>query len=347
MASQLPSPPVSRPSSPSNTSRSQPDPVEAETTDCEAQADLQQQSKNQKSPEELLSERLDALLISYLTILETYTNLRTQLSKDFSQGFFALAQANRNANSTLGVGRRYGEEGFDERMKADRVAKIQEKGNSTLHKSCWKADDSEEEEEQTLEAGNSDGTRTGKTPAGQTGSLSRSNEDMETLKDDSEENVHEPTAKPLYRISITSSVSDISRDPLKWYGILIPPALRTCQTHFTAAVASTIPEILNITSTLRELEEEIWGLRRQLGIADEYETPTVNESESRYDINIETKLLASKTTGGQESDSLLITRTISSPKSQTTQAKKSSLLSTSPPTASLRSEPRSKVLKLG
>ena len=69
-----------------------------------------------------LSARLDALLESYLGLLDTYTTLRAQLSKAFSSGFLALAQANRT--STLGPGRRYGEEGFDERMKAFKRVRI-------------------------------------------------------------------------------------------------------------------------------------------------------------------------------------------------------------------------------
>src|ERR1700728_4011474 len=47
------------------------------------------------------------------------STLRTQLSKQFSDGFFSLARAN-HASPTLGSGRRYGEEGYDKRMKAQR-----------------------------------------------------------------------------------------------------------------------------------------------------------------------------------------------------------------------------------
>jgi hypothetical protein len=47
------------------------------------------------------------------------STLRTQLSKQFSDGFFSLARAN-HTSPTLGSRRRYGEEGYDERMKAQR-----------------------------------------------------------------------------------------------------------------------------------------------------------------------------------------------------------------------------------
>jgi len=67
---------------------------------------------------------LDTLLEQYLTLLDTYTSLREELSKQFSSGFFNLASAQRNASSTLGAGRRYGEEGYDGRMKALRRMQV-------------------------------------------------------------------------------------------------------------------------------------------------------------------------------------------------------------------------------
>lgn len=106
---------------------SQPNQFDSETR--ESQQDLKG-SRLDAIQSASLSERLDQLLASYLELLDTYTSLRTQLSKDFSSGFFALAQANRS--STLGPGRRYGEEGYDDRMKALRRVKI-ESGTDSEH----------------------------------------------------------------------------------------------------------------------------------------------------------------------------------------------------------------------
>lgn len=107
-----PSPPASREASPSP------------ATEPDAAADHTPSSSAEGKAEgdNTLSARLDALLGSYLELLDTYTTLRAQLSKDFSSGFLALAQANRT--STLGPGRRYGEEGFDGRMKAFKTVRI-------------------------------------------------------------------------------------------------------------------------------------------------------------------------------------------------------------------------------
>ncbi|KIW31753.1 uncharacterized protein PV07_03350 [Cladophialophora immunda] len=345
MASHLPSPPSSRPSSPDSSSSSQRELVEAEPLDLQTAAERQHQSTGEGSPKERLSERLDALLVSYLTILDTYTNLRAQLSKDLSGGFFALAQANRNANSTLGVGRRYGEEGFDERMKAGKVVKIREAEKGVLGKSCVE----EEPEEVAGDAAQKSGRKMkkDKTPVEQA-ILHQDREDTETLKDDTERDVLQSDTTD-YTFSVSpSSASNLSQDPLKWYGILIPPTLRTCQTYFATAVSSIIPEIVNVVSAMRGLEEEIWAARRQLGIVGDYESPNVDELQSKDDGNIESETTASKTAGDPCSGSLLSRAAASSLQVHTSQGKKSpSLLSTSPPTSNLRSEPRSRVLKLG
>ena len=63
-----------------------------------------------------LTDELDNLLVQYLHLLDQYTILREQLSTQLSSGYFSLAQAQRSC--TLGSGRRYGEDCYDERMKA-------------------------------------------------------------------------------------------------------------------------------------------------------------------------------------------------------------------------------------
>ncbi|OAP60939.1 hypothetical protein AYL99_05941 [Fonsecaea erecta] len=333
MVSHLPSPPSSRPSSPDSNSGTQPQLVEAHTPDCGTQVEPEHQSKGQESSDGLLSDRLDALLVSYLNLLDTYTTLRDRLSKDLSGGFFALAQANRNAQSTLGVGRRYGEEGFDERMKAGKVVKIEKTRNAMVLES-YKGKGHKEVHEDVAQ-----------TPAQRTASQ-RNKEEMESGKYDLEEDIEQSASTP-YDFSV-SSTSNLTKDPLKWYGILIPPALRTCQTHFATSISSTIPEILNTASAMRSLEEEIWIVRRQLGTVDNYATANVDRLGNKDDGNIESDTTASKMAGGRNSESPLSSRAMSSPKFQTSHVKRSSsLLSTTPPAGNLRTESCSSLLKLG
>ncbi|RMZ91270.1 hypothetical protein DV736_g1500, partial [Chaetothyriales sp. CBS 134916] len=54
----------------------------------------------------------------------------------------------------------------------------------------------------------------------------------------------------------------------RWFGLLVPPALRQCQSHFTHSVAATIPELLTIMAEMRAAEDEIVKVRRELGLEE-------------------------------------------------------------------------------
>ncbi|KIV78908.1 hypothetical protein PV11_06510 [Exophiala sideris] len=271
MTAQLPSPP------------STPQPEDTEKLGL-AQKDVEDEAS--------LSERLDQLLESYLNLLDTYTTLREQLSKDLSSGFFALASANRH--STLGPGRRYGEEGYDQRMKAVRTVQInQATRTSSSPKAGTEWADRKEATEEPEDSKKEEATP----PVNETstqGQPAETPSDLETEdKDrppqakhhentDTENDTHtkassNPTHStshlpPCYNYNIHTSTPPASpKDPLRWYGILIPPPLRECQTHFQHAVSSSIPDLLSTTSEMRKLEEQIWKLRRALGLTEGYE----------------------------------------------------------------------------
>ena len=53
-------------------------------------------------------------------------------------------------------------------------------------------------------------------------------------------------------------------DPLKWFGILVPPALRTAQSTFVYAVEGPIPQLATIAKDLRTQEIEIGRVRKQI-----------------------------------------------------------------------------------
>jgi hypothetical protein len=328
MASSLPSPPSSPSASAAVMSRSVSEPVEEEAQEDETP----------------LSQHLDALLASYLELLDTYAKLRAQLSGNLSAGFFSLAQANRN--STLGPGRRYGEEGYDERMKALRTVRI-DLDKSSAHSSA------------TLEARDNGGEHISKAGGG----LSKDGQSQDTLENEPGRTKQEGTKNdyplpnssnpmhsvyqlsPCYTYCTTISTTP-PKEPLKWYGILVPPSLRQCQTNFQTAVSSTIPDILSTTSAMQNLEAQIWLVRRELGILDSYkrapEAPTATESsgnETRPASTDGETSLSSLSLGKNQTKS---PRQPSGLKPSPT--RKASLL---PPTPSTRtSEPRSRVLKL-
>jgi hypothetical protein len=249
MASKLPSPPDSRDSSPDSTSKAQTVPDGGEA----------------------LSSRLDALLIEYLSLLDKYTSLRAQLGKDFSSGFFALAQANRHADSTLGAGRRYGEEGYDDRMKARRVVGFKRRGRTDRNQ------DGQEVESETATQGKqhldkidqSEGQHKQQPPEVAAGDRPEQDSGNPELQQQVFEDGTDSGLPPYAHHLSIETLLPPTKDPLKWYGIFSPPALRTCQDYFTSSVSSIIPEVLNTTLSLRHLEEEIRTVRHELDIFDE------------------------------------------------------------------------------
>lgn len=288
--SSYPSPPSSRAASPSPDGRQ-----EAEDGQGGSKS-----ARESSTKDTTLSAQLDALLESYLELLDIYTTLRAQLSTDFSSGFLSLAQANRS--STLGPGRRYGEEGFDERMKASRILQIRcgrdgthrmTQNSSTrrpVNQVAEQPTDLEENQhhnpitsmhkmqkhtENDSRDQVSHGQQDQTDPASSLTQLLSHNVPSQTLtytitsvpsstEDGSDKDASSSKTKPL--------------DPLRWYGILIPAHLRQCQSRFTASVTSTIPDLISTMSSMTALEQDIRSLRQEMGTLDDATDTDVRRS---------------------------------------------------------------------
>jgi len=153
-------------------------------------------------------ERLDDLLKQYLGFLDEYETARQELSRQFSAGFFNLAQANRSADP----GRRYGQDYYDERMQASRRVSVI-----------------------TSRTGD---VRVGITSATRVAAPTEQNE--------------------------KEGSNETASDTLRWFGILVPPALRSAKSDFTIAIEGPIPRILNVTKQMHQLEHEISRLRKSI-----------------------------------------------------------------------------------
>jgi hypothetical protein len=55
-----------------------------------------------------------------------------------------------------------------------------------------------------------------------------------------------------------------STDPLRWFGILVPPALRSAQSTFITAVEGPVPQLVTVARRLRNQEIEIGRVRKQI-----------------------------------------------------------------------------------
>ncbi|KPI44087.1 uncharacterized protein AB675_6423 [Cyphellophora attinorum] len=239
------------------------------------------------SDAENLIDRLDDLLAQHLDLLDSYTTLRTQLSEQFSSGFFSLAAANRNAAASLGAGRRFGSDGFDGRTKAGRVVKIaaevdkteeqEAKEEKTGSKAAEGAEDVPNGGPSLVEPesrqGISEKTEQWLPPAKTTGAASKTIPDQANAADLSARlsSLTLPTtpANPTFSItqiqpgsstpsaeandSPTTTKSKLPRNPLNWYTPLPPPALRQTQQTFVSSL-DTLAAVINATEALDALD---------------------------------------------------------------------------------------------
>lgn len=48
-----------------------------------------------------------------------------------------------------------------------------------------------------------------------------------------------------------------SSDPLTWYGILVPPSLRSAQKSFTEAIEKQVPALASVVAEMQAVEKEV------------------------------------------------------------------------------------------
>ncbi|RDW86180.1 uncharacterized protein DSM5745_02822 [Aspergillus mulundensis] len=238
-------------------------------------AELKQLQIDDPTPD--LLESLDALLEKYLHLLDKHQRLQNDLASKLSSGFLSLA----HANYTCQPGRRYGADYYDERMKASRRVILQHPLSSNRKDSKAEVEGQPQtdapverifaieftsrggEDEQTDKYESSESN--GKAPEQELEQDRKSNNPVETTTtpqplSDSSDAEPEADAKSEPRRRAKRSC-----DPIRWYGILVPPSLRSAQKSFTEAVEGSLPELAGIVVEMRAAEKEISRLREDLG----------------------------------------------------------------------------------
>jgi hypothetical protein len=175
-----------------------------------------------------------------------------------SAGFLSLARANFNARNGV---RRYGQDYYHERAVATRRVTIAaEEGESkpTVEIVKWSPSttESEEDSEAAVEV-----EKTGE-----------KGEDVRQLPSPPGTPEPEPQLKQKQSDSNNEAVSldtalrkiSLETDPLKWFGILIPQALRSSQASFDAAIHEAVADAVNSAKGMRSTEAEIRKLRKEI-----------------------------------------------------------------------------------
>lgn len=220
-----------------------------------------------------LEDRLDELWENYLTLLDGYTKAQDEIKQHLNSGFLSLAKA----QSSAPLGRRYGQDWYDDRMKAEKRVHVlgdpAEMSNETIEAGLQnlrvslkptKPEPKDAANQSTAEGEESQPTQQPSPPG------TPEPEDREkSTEDGMAEEVEK--AKPV--------------NPLRWYGILVPPELRKTQSAFSAVFGSPInageqnietrgdetsplTNAVNAARGLREVEVEIRKVRKAVKKAE-------------------------------------------------------------------------------
>lgn len=222
-----------------------------------------------------LENRLDELWESYLALLDDYTKAQNAIKIHLNSGFLSLAKA----QSSAPLGRRYGQDWYDERMKAERRVHVSSDASETsddaitaslqrlsisLVQDPKKPKSEEHTEDSIVECETPQPTQQPSPPG---------TPEPETRQEPTNDKKPEEPEKPK------------PVNPLRWYGILVPHELRKAQSAFSAVVGnplhdgepddatrdagnSPIIDAVNAARALREIEGEIRKLRKAVRKAD-------------------------------------------------------------------------------
>ncbi|KAG9202089.1 hypothetical protein G6514_004757 [Epicoccum nigrum] len=183
--------------------------------------------------------RLDALLEQYLYTLDEYEKLMRQLSKKLSSGYFSLTQANFHNRS----GVHYGQDSYDERVQATLRTVVTEDEKAKPHFKAVSAPSA---------------ASSGVKEASQVSSADEGEQKENPDVPDAESDVapEEPESENEDASKVTLP------DPIRMFGILVPPALRSARTSFNEAVEGPVVDLATIAGELRALEREIGRVRK-------------------------------------------------------------------------------------
>ncbi|KAL6871933.1 hypothetical protein J3F83DRAFT_733172 [Trichoderma novae-zelandiae] len=217
---------------------------------------------NKNQPKSLNMEQqqqhIDSLLERYLALIDEYARLREDLSRLQSGVYQNIARANFTGER----GMRYGQDHYDERMRAMRALDIEAGGESVprftirnLPSSAAdegrKGDEKKKKKPESNPGGEQADTTTA-TAHDSTGSVSEGNQTSEGQDEDTED-LGEKKQK----------TKKTSRNPLHWYGLLAPLPLRTAQTLSVQAVEQVIPRLASVNAEMEHVEIEIRRARKK------------------------------------------------------------------------------------
>ncbi|KAF7591919.1 hypothetical protein BBP40_000890 [Aspergillus hancockii] len=226
-----------------------------------------------------LLQSLDTLLERYLHLLDRHQKLQADLATNLSSGFISLAQANYNCPP----GRRYGADYYDERMKATRRVALEPPTPSIENAEGSSLEDTPEKSMTrgvfrrifTIESVSGDVVEQPESTDENNQSKSCDAPTSESASSDEKTIPKIEDSTPSSESSEIQAAADSgsktlkqnpgSSDPIRWYGILVSPFLRSAQKSFTEAVEGALLELASVVVEMQAVEEEVKRVRSELG----------------------------------------------------------------------------------
>ncbi|RHZ79075.1 hypothetical protein Glove_152g103 [Diversispora epigaea] len=181
--------------------------------------------------------KLDQVLEEYLNLISTYQEQWKQYSKETEGGFFQLA----HSKYTMGHNR-LSQDQYDGRMQANTRVLISPNTGLETNKDSWI--------QFTLTSGHLDDSINTEDNMSSSSLRRRTAHEFEKKEKDGTEN----TEKPL--------IKRRTRDPLNWFGVLVPSSLRESQRHFKQGFTGII-NIINLRNEIIHKEAEYQALKKE------------------------------------------------------------------------------------
>lgn len=194
------------------------------------------------------TDTIDTLLERYLSLLDEYTTLRTELGRLQTSMFQHLARANFSAER----GMRYGPDSYDERMQATRRVKTSLRGEVPVFR-VTTCDELSSGAAETPPSG-----LVSDPPAGAAAETETGRPD-EAVSAEEEDKVREKGDE---------AKRQRLKDPLRWFGVLTPLALRQTQGCAIEAVDQVIPKLLSVDAAMQDVEIQVRRARKKRAKAE-------------------------------------------------------------------------------
>ncbi|CAK7197460.1 hypothetical protein SEUCBS139899_000107 [Sporothrix eucalyptigena] len=189
----------------------------------------------------MASDTVDELLARYLGLLHEYTELRSQLSSHQESMFGNLARANFAAER----GFRYGPDHFDGRMQALIRLEIGEEDKSAEKAVTFAV--VRPKKEVKVEAAKDD----------------EDSNDEDQKKQQEDKKTDNAAITKAKKTEKNKKGAKGPRDPLQWFGVLTPMALRQVQQEAIKAIDTIVPRLATVSAEMAAVEIEVRRARKK------------------------------------------------------------------------------------